>query len=390
MRLFTLAAALLAAVVGASNVVDLDPKSFDELIGKDKPALVEFFAPWCGHCKSLAPVYEQLADAFPTDKVIIAKTDADGVGRPLGSRFDVKGYPTLKWFPAGSIKPVDYSSGRDLDSLVAFVTKESGIKSRIKPPPPPAAVQLDAANFDEIALNEDKNVLVAFTAPWCGHCKSLKPTYEKIARAYAGESDCIVAQMDADDADNKPVAARYGVKSFPTIKFFPKGSSEPIVYNTGRSEEQFATFLNEHCGTQRTATGLLTEAAGRVLPLDALAAEFASLTSDKTSILSQAREVLTTLTNSTGADYYVRAMERIAEKGEGWLAKEQARIAGLLASSNLAPKKLDELKVKSNILASFVEKVEEIVEEAKEGAEGAVEGVKGKAEQVVERIKEEL
>lgn len=43
---------------------------------------------------TVAPVYEQLADAFPTDKVIIAKTDADGVGRDLGSRFGVKGYPS--------------------------------------------------------------------------------------------------------------------------------------------------------------------------------------------------------------------------------------------------------------------------------------------------------
>jgi protein disulfide-isomerase A6 len=67
----------------------------------------------------------------------------------------------------------------------------------------------------------------------------MKPAYENVARAFASESDCVVAQMDADAADNKPVAAKYDVRSFPTIKFWPKGSSEPVRYESGRSEEQF-------------------------------------------------------------------------------------------------------------------------------------------------------
>lgn len=68
----------------------------------------------------------------------------------------------------------------------------------------------------------------------------MKPAYEKVAAAFKGESNCVVAQMNADAPDNKPVASKYDVRSFPTIKFFPKGSDKtPIQYNSGRTEEQF-------------------------------------------------------------------------------------------------------------------------------------------------------
>ena len=59
------------------------------------------------------------------------------------------------------------------------ITAKSGVKSSIKPPPPPVTLVLDVNTFDEVALDETKDVLVTFTAPWCGHCKSLKPIYEQ-------------------------------------------------------------------------------------------------------------------------------------------------------------------------------------------------------------------
>ena len=59
----------------------------------------------CGHCKRLAPEYEQVGSAFANDEnVLIAKVDADG-DKELGSRFGIRGYPTLKFFPKGSTEP---------------------------------------------------------------------------------------------------------------------------------------------------------------------------------------------------------------------------------------------------------------------------------------------
>ena len=75
-----LTASLAVLGASASAVKDLIPSNFDEVVLKSgKPALVEFFAPWCGHCKNLAPVYDELAANFESvaDKVTIAKVDAD-------------------------------------------------------------------------------------------------------------------------------------------------------------------------------------------------------------------------------------------------------------------------------------------------------------------------
>ena len=65
---------------------------------------VEFYAPWCGHCKHLIPVYEKLAAAYQNEKeVVIAKIDADNAAhKELASKYGVSGFPTLKWFPKGS------------------------------------------------------------------------------------------------------------------------------------------------------------------------------------------------------------------------------------------------------------------------------------------------
>jgi protein disulfide-isomerase A6 len=129
---------------------------------------VEFFAPWCGHCKSLAPIYEELGLAFDhaKDKVQIAKVDADSE-RDLGKRFGIQGFPTLKWFDGKSSTPVDYNGARDFDTLVNFITEKTGVKPKKKAATPSSVKMLNDKSFSE-EIGGDKNVLVAFTAPWCG------------------------------------------------------------------------------------------------------------------------------------------------------------------------------------------------------------------------------
>ncbi len=161
-----------------SAVLDLIPDNFDKIAISGKPALVEFFAPWCGHCKTLAPVYEQLAHdfAFAKDKISIAKVDADSE-KSLGKRFGIQGFPTIKYFDGKSEKPEDYSGGRDLESLTEFLTKKTGIKPKKAKAPASAVEMLTDTTFKQ-QIGSDKDVLVAFTAPWCGRKSNKRRSHE--------------------------------------------------------------------------------------------------------------------------------------------------------------------------------------------------------------------
>lgn len=83
-------------------------KNFDEVvINNDKDTLVEFYAPWCGHCKKLAPIFEEVANALKDEDVAIVKMDATANDVP--SRFEVRGFPTMYWLPKDAKdKPMRY------------------------------------------------------------------------------------------------------------------------------------------------------------------------------------------------------------------------------------------------------------------------------------------
>eukprot|EP00043_Microstomoeca_roanoka_P006347 m.62154 g.62154 ORF g.62154 m.62154 type:complete len:480 (-) comp13378_c0_seq1:209-1648(-) len=104
------------------NVRTVVGKNFNDIVVKDKDVFIEFYAPWCGHCKKLAPTWSQLADEFADDdNVVVAKLDATANDFP--SEFPVRGYPSIFWVPAGSTTPVKYEGGRELNDLVDYVKK---------------------------------------------------------------------------------------------------------------------------------------------------------------------------------------------------------------------------------------------------------------------------
>jgi len=97
-----------------------------------------------------------------------------------------QGYPTIKFFPKGSTKAEDYQGGRTADTIVSWVNEKVGTNKKVKKLPT-AVTELTPDNFDSVALDKSKHVLVEFYAPWCGHCKQLAPKYEELAKIFSGE-----------------------------------------------------------------------------------------------------------------------------------------------------------------------------------------------------------
>jgi len=112
----------------ATNVADLTSSNFDSVVvNSDNDVMVEFYAPWCGHCKRLAPDYEKVATAFAGDKsIVVAKVDCDA-NPSLATKYGVTGFPTLKWFARGvKENPESYDGGREPQGFVDFINQKTG------------------------------------------------------------------------------------------------------------------------------------------------------------------------------------------------------------------------------------------------------------------------
>ncbi|PCH41025.1 protein disulfide isomerase [Wolfiporia cocos MD-104 SS10] len=146
--------ALVAAVAAdaASDVINLTSDNFDAVVNPSSLILVEFFAPWCGHCKALAPHYEEAATALKEKDVKLAKVDCVDQA-DLCQANGIQGYPTLRVYRHGDY--TDYTGPRKADGIISYMTKQSL----------PAVTDVTPANFEEFT-KADRIVAVAFlTSP---------------------------------------------------------------------------------------------------------------------------------------------------------------------------------------------------------------------------------
>ncbi|KAF8377051.1 hypothetical protein HHK36_030423 [Tetracentron sinense] len=133
-------------------VLTLDHSNFSEIVSKNNFVVVEFYAPWCGHCKNLAPEYEKAASILSSHDppVILTKFDAnDDANKELASEFEVRGFPTLKILRNGGKNVQDFKGPRDADGIVAYLKKQVG----------PASAEIKSVE-DAGSLIGDKKIFI--------------------------------------------------------------------------------------------------------------------------------------------------------------------------------------------------------------------------------------
>lgn len=139
------------------DVVELTDKNFKKLVlQSDDMWLVEFFAPWCGHCKNLEPHWKKAASELK-GKVKLGAVDAT-VHQELAQEYGIRGYPTIKYFPAGpKNSPEEYDGGRTSDDIVSWATEKHGESI-----PPPELIQITKASHLEEQCEKKSLCVVAF------------------------------------------------------------------------------------------------------------------------------------------------------------------------------------------------------------------------------------
>eukprot|EP00347_Sterkiella_histriomuscorum_P002789 403366793 len=247
-----------------SPVVKLTKDNFKKLVlDSDELWFIEFFAPWCGHCKQLAPVWEETANKLK-GVVKVGAVDMT-TDQEAGAAYGIQGFPTIKFFGFNKQKPIDYNSGRDTDTIVNYAIDKLGSEIRKRGKGGSSenkkseskkssgnsgasdkdVVVLDSSNFDELVLNSKDIWFVEFYAPWCGHCKKLEPEWNIAANKLKGQ----VKLGKVDATVEQGLASRFGVKGYPTIKYWGYGEgkkdSNAQDYQSSRDADGIIAFSNQ-------------------------------------------------------------------------------------------------------------------------------------------------
>ncbi|XP_039082381.1 protein disulfide-isomerase [Hyaena hyaena] len=143
-----------AAPEEEDHVLVLHKGNFEEALAAHKYLLVEFYAPWCGHCKALAPEYAKAAGKLKAEgsEIRLAKVDATEES-DLAQQYGVRGYPTIKFFKNGdTAAPREYTAGREAEDIVNWLKKRTG----------PAASTLSDVAAAEALLESSEVTVIGF------------------------------------------------------------------------------------------------------------------------------------------------------------------------------------------------------------------------------------
>jgi thiol-disulfide isomerase/thioredoxin len=191
-------------------------------ISEDGPVLLNVYAPWCSHCKDMAPALAGASEVVADFDRPWTIFKMNGSGEKEASRaLSVSQYPTLLIFYKD--QAYRYTGGHLEREIVNYLkfwkpNEENEIDLRVDaftPVKEEDVLELDDSTFFN-AVEEYKTIAAFIYAPWCGHCKSFHPIFDKAA-SYLAAKDIPVQMIRVDGSANREVAWRYNVSSYPFV-----------------------------------------------------------------------------------------------------------------------------------------------------------------------------
>lgn len=231
-------------------VSEFDDKAITRVFHQNQAGLVLFTDSSDGSAKALEAL-NSVASQLKGKLVLTTSQTKDGLGKRLADYIGVTddAVPTLRILTSNDegLKKFAFSGEITAEAILKFQQDftSGALSPALKSEPIPEnndgpVKVIVGKSFNDIVYDEDKDVLVEFYAPWCGHCKSLAPIYEELGQKLAGNKHIVIAKMDSTANESADVS----IKGFPTLKFFPKGSKKnPIDYDGERTLDGFMTFL---------------------------------------------------------------------------------------------------------------------------------------------------
>ncbi|KAI1464332.1 thioredoxin-domain-containing protein [Daldinia caldariorum] len=215
----------------SSPVVQVDAKNYDRIINKSNhTSIVEFYAPWCGHCQNLKPAYEKAARNLEGLARVAAVNCDEDENKQLCGVMGVKGFPTLKTVRPGKKKgkPIveDYNGPRTAKGIVDAVVDK--INNHVK-----RVTDKDLDDF--LSTKNDTAKAILFTE---------KGTTSALLKSIAIDFLDVIIVAQIRDKETK-ANELFGIKYYPTFVLLPGGDKESIVYDGELKKDDMVKFLSQ-------------------------------------------------------------------------------------------------------------------------------------------------
>ncbi|KAF1912458.1 hypothetical protein BDU57DRAFT_542293 [Ampelomyces quisqualis] len=214
-----------------SGVLSVTGIDYDRLIAKSNyTSIVEFYAPWCGHCKNLKPAYETAAKSLAGIAKVAAVNCDEEMNKPFCGQMGVQGFPTLKIVRPGKKpgKPTveDYQGERSAKGIV------SAVKDKV----PNAVKRVNDKSLDEwLEANKNSAKAILFSDKGV-----VSATLRALAIDFAGLVS--IAQIKKTE---KAAIEKYGITQFPSLMLLQPGSEEPIKFDGKVEKDAMVKFLSQ-------------------------------------------------------------------------------------------------------------------------------------------------